>query len=230
MDGCSHRRAARHGSTLSARWRAGAARFFAALVVMALVIIGTTTVSAAAVDEPEPQTVWVDPAPGDVAEPVLVPLPELGWSASVSGSASAGVPMIPDPGSWPGHWDSRAVGTPLSPDQEWRLQQAADFYLRDGSPNGERAYLVVARQIITGGPSAQDWMDAAKFVGGFVIQTSATVVAIAGCPTTSGATCLIPRRWRTRAARVLTAAPAPNSRSTWSRSASPPRPVTPYDQ
>lgn len=37
----------------------------------------------------------------------------------------------------------------------------------------------------------QDWIDAAKFVGGFVIQTSAAVVAIAGCPASSGATCLI---------------------------------------
>lgn len=171
-------------------------RVCAALMVVALLLAGGT-VGAAAAENDGPRLGQIESTPGD-----LVPW-GWGWPADQPGwgdgtsegdgndGSGAVARFVPDPGSWPGHPASAASGSPLSAEQAARLQEAAAFYLRDGSPNGVRAYLVYARHVITGGPSAQDWIDAAKYVGGFVIQTSAAVVAIAGCPATSGATCLI---------------------------------------
>lgn len=190
----------------------------AVLAVTSLVLTGSA-VSAAAADEADQGTAWAEsflaaPLESWDAEPVdpqpvaLDPTPGMppeagdvvapAWDVAPDMAIGPVPQMLPDPdldlgaGPAPVQDDSSGGGaSPLTPEQERQLRASAEFYLRDGSPFGARAYLVKARHIISGGPPTQDWIDAAKFVGGFVVQTSATVVAIAGCPATSGATCLI---------------------------------------
>lgn len=173
----------------SAGWQMLVARLVGVFVVVALFLTGGSVGAAAAESDGGRAFGHAESAVAEQAPPSGEwPPDEPTWDDGDERDAVAR--FIPDPGNWPGH-ESAGSGSPLSAEQEARLQQAAAFYLRDGSPNGTRAYLVYARHLITGGPSAQDWIDAAKYVGGFVIQTSAAVVAVAGCPVTSGATCLI---------------------------------------
>lgn len=140
---------------------------------------------APAAGDVAPSAADTAPAAGDVvADVALGPVPRMLPDPDLDPDVDPGPALTQDDSSGGG-------GSPLTAEQERRLRDSAEFYLRDGSPFGARAYLVKARYIISGGPSTQDWIDAAKFVGGFVVQTSATVVAIAGCPATAGATCLI---------------------------------------